>query len=147
MRGFTLIELIAVVALIALATAIVLSTTTGGIESARIRAASKELVAALRYTRTQAITKRESQALTIDVEQRSSTAPGRKTIELPRQLELKLLTAAQEQVDDGVGRIRVFPDGASTGGHVELIYGDARWRIDVNWLTGEVLLQPLGQTD
>ncbi len=146
-RGFTLIEIIAVVALVALATTVVLLSTTTGLEAARTRAASKELVTALRYTRTQAIVKRESQALTIDVENRTYEAPGRAPVELPRQLELKLLTAAQEQVDDQVGRIRFFPDGASTGGHVELIHGDARWRIDINWLTGEVLLQPLGQAD
>lgn len=144
MQGFTLIEIIAVVALIGLATTLVLVTTGTGLEAARMRAAGKELAAALRYTRTQAIVKGESQALVLNVEARTYQAPGREAIELPKQLELKLLTAAQEQVADGVGGIRFFPDGASTGGHIELIRGDAAWRIDVNWLTGEVLLRPLG---
>lgn len=145
-RGFTLIEIIAVVVLIALATGLVAITVGTGLEGARIRAASKELVAALRYTRTQAIVKRESQALIIDTEKRTYEAPGKKPVELPRQLELKLLTASAELVDDHIGRIRFFPDGASTGGHIELILEEARWRIDVGWLTGEVLLQPPGST-
>jgi general secretion pathway protein H len=145
-RGFTLVEIIAVVALIALAVTLVAVSVGTGLEGARIRSASKDLAAALRYTRTQAIVHREPQVLLVDVEQRSYQAPGRPRIALPAQLEVKLLTAAEELVADGVGGIRFFPDGSSTGGHVELIRDDARWRIDVNWLTGEVLLrQPEGR--
>jgi general secretion pathway protein H len=144
-RGFTLVEIIAVVALIALAVTLVGVSVGTGLEGARVRAASKELAAALRFTRTQAIVKRESQVLIVDVENRTYTAPGRAPVELPRQLELKLLTAAQEQVGDGIGQIRFFPDGSSTGGHVELILDDAHWRIDVGWLTGEVLLRKPGE--
>ena len=112
-----------------------------------MRTAARKVAANLRYTRTQAIVSRESQALTVDVDKRTYEAPGKSPVALPASIDLKLLTAAQEQVDDGVGRIRVFPDGASTGGHIELIRDQARWRIDVNWLTGEVLLQPLGEAD
>jgi general secretion pathway protein H len=144
-RGFTLIEIIAVIVLVALMVALVAVTVGTGIEGARIRAAGKELVAALRYTRTQAIVKREAQVLIVDVENRTYEAPGRKPVQLPAQLEVKLLTAAQEQVGDGVGRIRFFPDGSSTGGHIELIRDDAHWRIDIGWLTGEVLLRQPGE--
>jgi general secretion pathway protein H len=143
-RGFTLIEVIAVVLIMALTATIVMVSLGTGLEGARVRAASKELAAALRFTRTQAIVKREAQVLTVDVDQRTYQAPGRKPVELPAKLELKLLTAAQEQVSDGVGNIRFFPDGSSTGGHIELILDDARWRIDVGWLTGEVLLRKPG---
>jgi general secretion pathway protein H len=143
-RGFTLVEIIAVVALIALATTVVVVSVGTGLEGARVRAASKEVAAALRFTRTQAIVKREAQVLVVDVENRTYKAPGREAIALPRQLEIKLLTAAEELLDDGVGQIRFFPDGSSTGGHIELMRGDAVWRIDVGWLTGEVLLRPPG---
>lgn len=142
-RGFTLVEIIAVVALIALATTLVAVSVGTGLEGARIRAAGKELAAALRYTRTQAIVKRESQALLIDVDERSYQAPGRKPVTLPRELEVKLLTAAEELTEDGVGGIRFFADGSSTGGHVELLREGAGWRIDIGWLTGEVRLLPL----
>jgi general secretion pathway protein H len=143
-RGFTLVEIIAVVALIALATTVVVVSVGTGLEGARVRAASKDIVAALRFTRTQAIVKREAQVFIVDVDNRTYQAPGREVIELPRQLEIKLLTAAEELLDDGVGQIRFFPDGSSTGGHIELMRDDAVWRIDIGWLTGEVLLQPPG---
>jgi general secretion pathway protein H len=143
-RGFTLIEILAVIVLVVLTVTLVAVSVGTGLEGARVRAAGKELAAALRYTRTQAIVQREAQVLVVDVEKRTYQAPGRKPVELPPKLELKLLTAAQEQVGDGVGQIRFFPDGSSTGGHIELILDDASWRIDVGWLTGEVLLRRPG---
>lgn len=144
-RGFTLIEIIAVVMLIALATAIVVATIGTGMTGARIRSAGKDMVAGLRYTRTQAIVRRESQVFTIDVDKRQWQAPGRKPVEVPKELNIGLTTAAEEQIDAGVGRIRFFPDGSSTGGNIELGGERARWRIDIAWLTGEVVLRDLAR--
>ena len=36
-----------------------------------------------------------------------------------------------------------FPDGASTGGRVQLQAPRSAWRIDVAWITGEVKAGPL----
>lgn len=140
-RGFTLIEMLVVVALIAVATSLIAVVVSQSLDGAKVRAASRDLAAALRYTRSQAIVKREPQALTVYVEERGYQAPGRPRVELPRQMDMKLLTAASEQVDRGVGRIRFFPDGSSTGGHVELMREGAVWGIDIAWLTGEVTLR------
>lgn len=139
-RGFTLVEIIAVVALIALAMTLVAITVGDGLSGARVKAASRDLVAALRYTRGQAIVNRESQALAIDVEGRRYRAPGKKWVELPKNMEMKLETARSEMEDDSTGRIRFFADGASTGGNVELSLGEVIWRIEINWLTGEVVV-------
>lgn len=139
-RGFTLVEIIAVLALIALAMTLVAVTVGDGLTGARVKAASRDLVAALRYTRGQAIVRRESQTLKIDVDGRRYQAPGKKWIQLPARMDMKLETARSEMEDDHTGRIRFFPDGASTGGNVELILGEVIWRIEVNWLTGEVVV-------
>ena len=40
----------------------------------------------------------------------------------------------------GEGAIVFFADGASTGGRVQLQAGDAAWKVDVAWLTGQVRL-------
>lgn len=139
-RGFTLVEIIAVVALIALAMTLVAVTVGDGLTNAKVKASSRDLVAALRYTRGQAIVKREPQALAVDVDGRRYRAPGKKWVELPKEMEIKILTARSELEGEGIGRIRFYPDGASTGGNIELFRGEATWRIDVNWLTGEVTL-------
>jgi general secretion pathway protein H len=41
----------------------------------------------------------------------------------------------------GEGAIVFFPDGASTGGRVQLSMKKAAMNIDVTWLTGEVRLK------
>lgn len=140
-RGFTLVEIVVVIGLIGLLFAVISVSVGDGLQGAKVRAASRDLAAALRYTRTQAIVKRESQALTLNVDARSYTAPGRPAVELPKQMTMKLLTAASEQVDEGVGSIRFFADGSSTGGHIDLEREQAVWGIDIAWLTGEVTLR------
>lgn len=139
-RGFTLVEILAVVALIALALAVVSVSVGGGLKGAKVKAASRDLVAALRYTRGQAIVKREAQTLSVDVEQRRYKAPNKKWVELPKDMTMKLFTARSELEEEGVGRIRFFPDGSSTGGHIDLVRDEAVWRVEVLWLTGEVSL-------
>ena len=54
-RGFTLIELMAVILLLAIALTAVTFSFSKSLHSARITAASRDLVAALRYTRGQAM--------------------------------------------------------------------------------------------
>ena len=146
-RGFTLVEVIAVVALIALAATVVAVSVGGGLTGARVRSASKDLVAALRYTRGQAIVSREAKAMLLDLEARTYTAADRDPVELPPGMELRLVTARDELVGKGAGRIRFFPDGSSTGGRITLERGESQWRIDVEWLTGEVRLSDPSDTD
>lgn len=137
-RGFTLIEILAVVALIALCVTLVAVSIGDGLTGAKVKAASRDLAAALRYTRGQAIVKREQMTLSVDVENRRYRAANRSWVELPKDMDIKLFTARQELEEEGVGRIRFFPDGASTGGHIDIIRGERVWRVDVNWLTGEI---------
>jgi general secretion pathway protein H len=140
-RGFTLVEILAVVALIAIAVTIVGVSVGSGLKGARVKAASRDLVAGLRYTRGQAIVKREQQTLAVDVDKRRWRAPGKRWVELPQDMTLKLFTARSELEAEGVGRIRFFPDGSSTGGHIDLLRDDVTWRIEVIWLTGDVKLR------
>jgi general secretion pathway protein H len=59
-------------------------------------------------------------------------------------MSMKLFTARSELEEEGVGRIRFFPDGSSTGGHIDLLHKDAVWRVEVLWLTGEVSVREGG---
>lgn len=137
-RGFTLIELVAVVVLIGIALGVVSLTFSKSMSNARIEAASRDLVAALRYTRGQAIVKGEQEALDLDLQSNTYQAPGRPIVRLPGNMHMVLLTADSEQTSETSGRIRFFPDGASTGGHISVYLGRREWRINVDWLTGRV---------
>src|SRR5262245_127040 len=65
--GFSLIELVAVMVLIALVFAMVSLSFSKSLSSAKVQAASRNLVAALRYTRGQAIVRGKSTSLELDV--------------------------------------------------------------------------------
>jgi len=138
--GFTLIELIAVIVLLAIATAVVTVSFSKSLQSAKVRAASRDLVAALRYTRGQAIVKGKQEVLLLDLDDNSYKAPGKPAVKLPGDMELRLTTAEQEQTGSNSGGIRFFADGSSTGGNIAILQGQREWRINVAWLTGEIAL-------
>ena len=102
------------------------------------------MVAALRYTRTQAILTKSEQVFTVDLEAKAYEAPGREPVVLPEGIELQLTTAASEVVRDQVGAIRFFPDGGSTGGRVDLNVNGRDYIVNVTWLTGEASLEVPG---
>ena len=136
--GFTLIELVAVVALIGIALSVVSLSFSKSMNSAKVQAASRDLVAALRYTRGQAIVKNKQAALDLDMQNNTYQAPGKPLVKLPKEMHMTLLTAESEQTGTTSGRIRFFADGASTGGHVSIFAGQREWRVNVSWLTGQV---------
>lgn len=139
--GFTLVEVLVVMIIIALVLGLVATSLSRSISGAEAREAARNLVAALRYTRTQAILRKSEQVLTVDLEGRAYAAPGRDPVSLPDGVELQLTTAASEVVRDNVGAIRFFPDGGSTGGRVDLDVNGREYVVHVAWLTGEARLE------
>jgi general secretion pathway protein H len=137
-RGFTLLEMIVVLLIIATMATLLGTSIVGRLDSVKIATAARDLTAALRHTRSQAILHREEKFLEVNLENKTYLAPGRGPVELPESMELKLLTAQSEVTSDKVGRIRFFADGGSTGGRVTLISGARTWKVNVSWLTGEI---------
>ena len=140
-RGFTLVELMVVMVIIALVMGLVATSISRSISGAEARATSRKLVASLRYTRARAIIDKQEQVFQVNTEERSYQAPGRDKIELPKGVDVTITTARSEITSEGVSGIRFFPDGGSTGGHIELTVNDRDYRVNVAWLTGEASLE------
>jgi len=130
-----------VMVIIALIMGLVATSMSRSISGAEARAASRKLVASLRYTRARAIIDKAEQVFLVDTETRSYQAPGRDKVELPEGVDLTITTASSELVTDAVSGIRFFPDGGSTGGHIELTVNKREYRVNVAWLTGETQLE------
>jgi general secretion pathway protein H len=140
-KGFTLVELMFVMIIAAFVLTLVGTSISRSISGAEMRTAARKLAASLRYTRTHAILVKSEQVFLIDTENRSYTAPGRKTVVLPDGMNVQLTTARSELTSENVGGIRFYPDGGSTGGHVLLDANERIYRVNVAWLTGEASVQ------
>ena len=140
-RGFTLVEVMVVIVIMALVLGLVATSLSRSISGAESREAARKMVAALRFTRTQAILQKSEQVFVVNLEERSYNAPGRKTVVLPEGVEMQLTTAASEVVSEDEGQIRFFPDGGSTGGRVDLLVNGREYTVNIAWLTGEASLE------
>jgi general secretion pathway protein H len=136
--GFTLLEVVLVLAIVALASLLAAAAIGGGTDGMRLRSAAKEVAAQLRFTRAQALATGEPQRFTIDPAAHAWTAPKERGGELSPKLSIVFTGAREVQPAEGIGAIVFFPDGASTGGRVRMAIGEAAWQVDVAWLTGEV---------
>ena len=137
-RGVSLLEMLLVVALIAVAATLSAMVLTGGLDGMRLRTETKETAAQLRYTRAQAIATGQPQRFVIDPRAHRWQAPNGRDGRIPETLSVKFTGARQAQARAGEGAILFFHDGGSTGGRITLGAKQAEWMVDVTWLTGEV---------
>ena len=137
--GFTLLELLVVLALLAMSYALIPPMFSVGGSTAELKAGARQVAAGLRKARSQAVVSRDESTLTLNVESRSFLLSGdAKPRMLPRQAEISVFTDQGEVVDASTAAIRFYPDGSSTGGRVTLAMGERKFHIDVDWLTGQV---------
>ena len=140
-RGFTLVEVMVVMVIVALIMGMVATSMSSSISAAEARAATRKLVASLRYTRARAVIDKAEQVFQVNTDERSYQAPGRKQVRLPEGVDITVTTARSEITSEDVAGIRFFPDGGSTGGHIELTVNEREYRVNVTWLTGETRME------
>ena len=138
--GFSMLELMVVVLIMAVVASIVVPTV-GGVSTAELKSAAREIAAGLRFARGQAVVQRSEAVLLIDVEARAFTVPPDARVHrLPEKMDVKLYTAQRDLVGNNIGAIRFFPDGGSNGGRITLAAGERKYNVDVDWLTGRVAI-------
>jgi general secretion pathway protein H len=141
-QGFTLLELLVVLAIMVMVYALVPPLFSVGGSTTELRAAARHLAAGLRKARSEAITGKTETLLAVDVEARKFRLSGDpKTYSLPRDAKISVYTARTEVVSEQTGAIRFYPDGSSTGGRITVASGERKFRINVDWLTGRVEIQ------
>lgn len=130
-----------VLVIIVLGSAVIGINIATGNDSAKLKAAARDIVSALSYAKGQAAIERQQLTVDFDLDENSYQISGRdKQYFIPEDIELTIVTAESEIFGQGLAGIRFYPDGSSTGGRVTLERGDNKWQIDINWLTGLVEL-------
>ena len=141
--GFTLLELMVVLAIATLLLAITPPLITSALPGVELKSAARRVTAGLRFAREEAIRSGRDATFVIDVDSRVFAVDGqRQRSNLPEDLDVKLEAAEQEMLNDHAGGVRFYPDGSSTGGRVILARCDSGYQVGVQWLTGRIRMEP-----
>jgi general secretion pathway protein H len=136
--GFTLIEMLVVVAIMGFALTMVVTRGPVHSQALEMKAAVSEVAQGLRLARSRAIATNTPVQFAVDVPLRSFRIDrGTPTI-LPRSLSISMTAVSEETLGARLAAIRFNGDGSATGGRIELTDGQRRSQVGVDWLTGRV---------
>ena len=134
-RGFTLIELVVTLLVLAVAVVVVTPSIGRSTENLRARAQVARLTAMLRHAREQAITTRRAHALVVDPAGHRLTIVAGDEVTATRTLPADLTI---EAFPPPALTVRFEPYGVSNGGDFRVQSGTIRYRVLVDGLTGHV---------
>ncbi len=138
-RGFTLLEMVCVIALIAMIAAVLLPFLPRQTSRARLQAYALEAATLLQDDRNAAIARRTEVATLVDAPSRAirSGASGQ-ILHIPADVRFDALLPQSCRRRPVLSSIDFFADGMSCGGAITLARLDTSYQIRVNWLTGRV---------
>jgi type II secretion system protein H len=125
-KGFTLIELVLVLFIIGIASALAVGLLYRSMDNVRLKTAAKELSASLRYARSHAVTEKQIYSFVLNQSgyglyaepQNKSDAEQEKTILIFQKIFPHGIIAEYQDSEDM--RIDFYPHGDSTGGEIRL---------------------------
>jgi general secretion pathway protein H len=136
--GFTLVELLVVLAIIGLLLVSASALLSAGRPAADVKAAAFGLAEALRTARALAEVSGKETRVAINVADRAyALTLGGAVRRLPRRMGIRF-RGPQGEVQGEDAAIRFFPDGSSTGGELTLWEGGGAHHVRVHWLTGRI---------
>ena len=138
--GFTLIEVLAVMLIIALVASLVIAVTPGT-GRGKLKALTLEVAALFRRERLGAILTGRDRRVSLDGERRAFIGDGGDVIRIPPDVMVDVL-GANELWSGRLAVVRFHPDGASSGAVLKLSREEAQYEVRVNWYTGGVAILP-----
>jgi general secretion pathway protein H len=145
-RGFTLVELLVVFAVIALLTTVVPPAFDRMRESAQYRDVVRTILSDIRQARHRAIAEGREVRFNVDLRQRMYGLEDRSLKPMPESLRMRATVAHIEISASQVASIRFLPSGGATGGSIDVLRpSGAGVRLTVDWLSGGVAQLPLVQ--
>ncbi len=107
MRGFTLLELLVVIVIIGVVTAVARPMFSSGVSAAEHRAAARAVAQALRFARSEAVASRTDVGVDFDLDARTfKVSGGARGGKLPADIAMELTTTAAETKDEKHASIR-----------------------------------------
>ena len=143
LAGFTLLEVVCVLAIVAILAAILLPIVPRGTSRARLESYAIETAAMLKVDRNIAMRNRVQVATLVDAPARRirSGATGR-VVQIPDDVVFDAMLAARCNQRPVGATISFFASGMSCGGTIALARPGMGYQVRVNWLTGGVDIVP-----
>jgi general secretion pathway protein H len=141
--GFTLLEMVCVIAIVAMLAGVLLPTLSHQTSRPRLQAYAVETAALLKADRTAAIRHRAPISTLVDAQARRlrSGWDGR-MLEIPQDVTVTAVLPVRCNERPAHSNITFFASGMSCGGAVVLSRLGAGYEIRVNWLTGGIEIAP-----
>jgi general secretion pathway protein H len=160
-QGFSLLELIVVITVITLSTALVIPSLSRFSRTIELKGCAKKVSAILRYCRSEAVNKGKIYQVLFDSEtqevkvqsvewmeeekendEKKEEKLSEKRYSLPDPVHIKEVKVASTQYPSDLPAIEFYPNGGSNGGSILLDSpGRKGYRININFLTGMVEIE------
>jgi general secretion pathway protein H len=138
-RGFTLLEMVCVIAIIAMLAAVLMPFVPRHTSRSRLQAYALEAATLLKADRNAAIRRGGDVATLIDAPSRAiRSGATAQTLRIPDDVRFDALLPQTCRRHAALSTISFFADGMSCGGAIALTRLDAAYEIRVNWLTGRI---------
>ena len=142
-RGFTLLEMVCVLAIIALLAAVLLPFAPHETSRSRLQAYALQTAALLKTDRDAAILRHAGVATLVDAEARAiRSGSSRAAIAIPPDVRFDAVLPQTCRQRAALSTISFFANGTSCGGTIALTRLDSGYEIRVNWLTGRIEVAP-----
>jgi general secretion pathway protein H len=142
-HGFTLLEMVCVLAIIALLAAVLLPFIPHETSRSRLQAYALQTAALLKIDRNAAIRRQTSVATLVDAEAREiRSGTSRAVVVIPADVRFDALLPDTCGRRAALSTISFFANGTSCGGAISLTRFDVGYEIRVNWLTGRIEVTP-----
>jgi general secretion pathway protein H len=137
--GMTMLEMVCVLAIVAMLAAISLPMLPSSTSPSRLEAYAIELAALLKADRNAAFQYDRQVAATIDTQaRRVMSGSGPQIVQLPNDVAFEALLPQRCNGRPAFSTISFFPTGMSCGGILRLACEGNGIEIKVNWLTGDI---------
>ena len=142
-RGFTLLEMVCVLALIAMMAAVLLPFMPRNTSRSRLQAYALQIATLLKADRNAAIRRGVDVATLVDAGTRSiRSGATSEVIRIPDDVQFDALLPQTCRQRAALSTISFFASGMSCGGTIALTRLDTGYEVRVNWLTGRIEIAP-----
>jgi general secretion pathway protein H len=135
-EGFTLVELLVALAIVALVAALAFPGIQASSRSQNAETISREIVSRLRVSRTIAIARASPQSVVIAPGARQIRFPDGFLLSVPQGVEMTIVTGQETVRAESEAVLAFLPNGSATGAELFVKDAASELKIEVNWLTG-----------